>query len=206
MQCGWCHDETFEMEALAMEAERDFNMGSLCNETYCGTCHNGDISFSTTTQCARCHIGQKGYDRLVKEGKIEPEESDGEVDTTDKKNGEKPFPKFDVVKTGQQENKDTAFDKMVEAEYFPEEITLEDFKPENSSIFSHEKHLSREKLSCMRCHPDIFIMKVGDKAVKKGQLTMEQMKKGKYCGTCHNGEDAFSISEKEFCGRCHPGQ
>lgn len=72
LKCEWCHDQTFEMEALNMQAEADFTMDSLCNERYCGTCHNGDISFSTTTQCARCHIGVKGYEELVKQGKVSP--------------------------------------------------------------------------------------------------------------------------------------
>ncbi len=76
LECDWCHEETFEMEALYMQENTDFTMESLCNENYCGTCHNGDISFSTTTQCARCHIGVKGYNELVRQGKIEPEEGD----------------------------------------------------------------------------------------------------------------------------------
>ena len=77
LQCDWCHEETFEMEALHMQEELEkFNMDSLCNERYCGTCHNGDISFSTTTQCARCHTGVKGYNELVRQGKIEPEEEE----------------------------------------------------------------------------------------------------------------------------------
>jgi len=84
MQCEWCHDETFEMEALAMQEQATFDMESLCNERYCGTCHNGDISFSTTTQCARCHIGVKGYEELVKQGKIQPDEDDVEADTDSK--------------------------------------------------------------------------------------------------------------------------
>jgi c(7)-type cytochrome triheme protein len=76
LECDWCHEETFEMEALHMQESTDFTMNSLCNENYCGTCHNGDISFSTTTQCARCHIGVKGYNELVRQGKIEPEEGE----------------------------------------------------------------------------------------------------------------------------------
>lgn len=76
LQCDWCHEETFEMEALSMQEGADFDMESLCNERYCGTCHNGDIAFSTTTQCARCHIGVKGYNELVRQGKIEPEEDE----------------------------------------------------------------------------------------------------------------------------------
>lgn len=76
LQCEWCHEETFEMEALAMQENTNFDMESLCNENYCGTCHNGDISFSTTTECARCHIGVKGYNDLVRQGKITPDEGD----------------------------------------------------------------------------------------------------------------------------------
>jgi c(7)-type cytochrome triheme protein len=76
LECDWCHAETFEMEALNMQENTDFTMESLCNENYCGTCHNGDISFSTTTQCARCHIGVKGYNEMVRQGKIKPEEGD----------------------------------------------------------------------------------------------------------------------------------
>ena len=77
LQCEWCHDETFEMEALSMQEDMEkFNMESLCNEDYCGTCHNGDISFSTTTQCARCHIGVKGYNEMVEKGLIEPDEGE----------------------------------------------------------------------------------------------------------------------------------
>lgn len=74
LKCEWCHDETFEMEALNMQEKADFTMESLCNENYCGTCHNGDISFSTTTECARCHIGVKGYNELVEKGVLAPEE------------------------------------------------------------------------------------------------------------------------------------
>lgn len=76
LQCAWCHDKVFEMEALHMQSQADFDMESLCNERYCGTCHNGDIAFSTTTQCARCHIGVKGYNELVEQGKIKPEPGD----------------------------------------------------------------------------------------------------------------------------------
>ncbi len=79
LQCDWCHEETFEMEALHMQETANFDMESLCNERYCGTCHNGDISFSTTTQCARCHIGVKGYNELVRQGKIEPEEGEAVI-------------------------------------------------------------------------------------------------------------------------------
>ncbi len=133
MQCEWCHDETFEMEALAMEAEENFDMDSLCNENYCGTCHNGDISFSTTVQCARCHIGRKGYDKLVKQGVIEPDDDDAHPES--EKDIKSTIIKFEVAKSkakaeakAKAEHAEEPIEKMAEAGYFPEDITLEDPK------------------------------------------------------------------------------
>ncbi len=49
---------------------------------------------------------------------------------------------------------------------------------------------------CGDCHTKIFPM-------KKGTLTMADMDAGKACGTCHNGEKAFSTKDKANCGKCH---
>jgi c(7)-type cytochrome triheme protein len=40
---------------------------------------------------------------------------------------------------------------------------------------------------------------------KKGvdKMTMAAMKQGKFCGVCHNGTKAFSVSDKATCQRCH---
>jgi c(7)-type cytochrome triheme protein len=204
LQCEWCHDKTFEMEALAIQGDKNFNMDSLCNENYCGTCHNGDVSFSTTVQCARCHIGEKGYDRMVKEGKIKPEQEKEKIDGGVKQDTEKAGPKFDASKARVKKTEEDALAQMVESGYFPEDLTLEDEKGKSSAIFSHKKHITREKMRCTECHPFVFSMKAGNKVEKKRQLTMEQMNKGEYCGTCHNGEKAFGVSAKDSCEKCHP--
>jgi len=196
LQCDWCHESTFEMEALHMQKEADFDMESLCNERYCGTCHNGDISFSTTTQCARCHIGVKGYNELVMQGKIRAEKDD----SSEKVFSEGRLP----ISHKQEEAKIDPMKEMVEKGYFPEkEITLKDAEGSNEAVFSHKNHMEREHLRCTECHPDIFIMKVGKDAYQKGPLTMEQMEQGKYCGSCHNGVKAFSVSSPDHCDKCH---
>ena len=105
-----------------------------------------------------------------------------------------------------KEQKENAMEKMVSAGYFPDDITLSDPSGKSTAVFSHKKHTSREKLRCIECHPKVFIMKVDDKVVKGGQLTMEEMKKGKYCGNCHNGNKAFSVNDVNSCRRCHPRQ
>jgi len=103
-----------------------------------------------------------------------------------------------------KEEKEKAMNKMVEAGYFPADITLVNNEGTSKAVFSHKKHTTREKLRCIECHPKLFIMKVGKDVVKRGKLTMEEMKKGKYCGSCHNGNKAFSLDDIKHCRRCHP--
>jgi len=63
--CESCHDGLFKMEALAAQQEDDFTMESLYQGKYCGTCHDGDTAFASDTQCATCHLGVKGYNRMM---------------------------------------------------------------------------------------------------------------------------------------------
>lgn len=60
-------------------------------------------------------------------------------------------------------------------------------------VFSHKLHTTM--FSCDHCHPKSFPMKK-----TKGKMTMEEINKGKYCGTCHNGSIASPASD---CGKCH---
>lgn len=34
-------------------------------------------------------------------------------------------------------------------------------------------------------------------------MTMEAMKKGKLCGSCHDGKKAFSVTDPKKCNDCH---
>jgi c(7)-type cytochrome triheme protein len=70
--------------------------------------------------------------------------------------------------------------------------------------FSHEEH--KEKVGgCTACHTKIFKMKKGADA----PITMERMKNGQLCGTCHNGTTevkgkvVFAATDKANCERCH---
>ncbi|GAB4542134.1 MAG: hypothetical protein Fur0020_11620 [Thermodesulfovibrionia bacterium] len=62
--CDACHSGLFEMMALSVQEKGDFTMESLYKGKYCGACHNGSMAFASNTQCARCHIGVKGYKRV----------------------------------------------------------------------------------------------------------------------------------------------
>ena len=76
LECDSCHDgEMFEMAAGTAEESDDFTMESLYNGKYCGACHDGSMAFASNTRCTTCHIGVKGYERLMGGG--EKKESAG---------------------------------------------------------------------------------------------------------------------------------
>jgi len=72
-------------------------------------------------------------------------------------------------------------------------------KPVKGVYFSHKEH---KDFSCKDCHEDIFAEEAGA-AEASGNFTMKLMEKGETCGTCHDGETAFSV--KESCTKCHIG-
>lgn len=63
--CDSCHAGLFEMASLSAQANKDFNMEGLYAGKYCGACHNGSMAFASNTQCATCHIGVKGYNKIA---------------------------------------------------------------------------------------------------------------------------------------------
>jgi c(7)-type cytochrome triheme protein len=69
-----------------------------------------------------------------------------------------------------------------------------DGKTEGKVVFDGTVH-ANANLKCADCHskPKLFEM-------KKLPLTMDDMKAGKSCGTCHDGKKAFAVAE---CAKCH---
>lgn len=63
------------------------------------------------------------------------------------------------------------------------------------AVFPHWVHQMQFK--CAACHNELFKMKAGAHPV-----TMDELQAGRWCGTCHNGKDAF-VSTFDTCGRCH---
>lgn len=62
-------------------------------------------------------------------------------------------------------------------------------------VFSHDYHVGKNGLKCAECHRLYGISKM------RGEATMDDMQKGKYCGACHNARRAFGVRER--CDRCH---
>lgn len=61
-------------------------------------------------------------------------------------------------------------------------------------VFNHKDHLRQKSIrnNCKACHRA--------DTNKLGRHSMAEMEKGKSCGACHNGRDAFAIAD---CERCH---
>ncbi len=87
----------------------------------------------------------------------------------------------------------------------PPDFAFEKGKDSPGAVtFSHEKHKAKVD-KCQACHVKVFEMKKGT----TGALTMEKMKAGESCGTCHNakteigGAVVFGVDDKAKCDTCH---
>jgi len=69
---------------------------------------------------------------------------------------------------------------------------IEAFPP---TLFPHWVH--RINYRCDACHDSLFEMRQGST-----EVSMAMINRGEACGTCHNGDTAFSASF-ENCARCH---
>ncbi|MCX5919229.1 MAG: hypothetical protein NTX30_21455 [Deltaproteobacteria bacterium] len=64
--------------------------------------------------------------------------------------------------------------------------------------YSHEAHVTTNKLKCNDCHTKIFPYKKQDL-----KMTKEAHGQDKHCGVCHNGKKAFSQTAEAACAKCH---
>ena len=64
--------------------------------------------------------------------------------------------------------------------------------------FDHESHVDPDEPNCKTCHLKMFKIRPV-RAGALGAVSMEKLYDGKQCGTCHNGEDSFSVEDCEFC-------
>lgn len=65
LECEACHDTIFAMQKGAAEKKDNFTMQALYDGKYCGKCHDGSTAFASNTRCNTCHIGVKGYNRVM---------------------------------------------------------------------------------------------------------------------------------------------
>ena len=192
--CRVCHvDIGFGMTAESSDIRAADNI----NGYYCGSCHNGEIAFSSCKDkpgkndlktCDRCHsLGKKVVhkynfkefvkglprERLGNGVDWEKAEDQGKIKPVDAIEG------ISIKRDNLVNQKDFAIGAKV--------------KGIPNIIFSHQKHTVWN--GCELCHPEIFI------GIKKGITTysMVEIYDHKYCGACH-----ISVAFPFFdCQRCH---
>jgi c(7)-type cytochrome triheme protein len=198
--CRVCHvDIGFAMTAGETRIRAADNMKGY----YCGTCHNGSMTYGDgkifeacarvvpledQKRCNRCHLTGDAAQRELDFRKFAerlPRERFGNGIDWEKAEEKSLIKPVDYVKglSVQRPNlpvqKDFALGAKVEG--MPE------------IIFSHKKHTVWN--GCELCHPEIFL------GVRKGSnsYSMVEIFEGKYCGVCH---DKVAFPQMS-CQRCH---
>ena len=85
---------------------------------------------------------------------------------------------------------------LVSARWIEDVVSFEVEDAGNVS-FSHYQHLDILGKDCVLCHNKLF--HVDPK--KNPAVSMDEMAEGKSCGTCHNGDKAFTVEDN--CDSCH---
>jgi len=229
LDCDSCHPDTFQRKRGAAEAAGDYTMKSLEEGMYCGTCHDGDTAFGVTEAetCVTCHGDMK--EMIFKESeeymfshRVHVEDMGLDCDSChpdifQQKRGAA-VAAGDYTMKSLEEGKycgtchdgDTAFG-VTEPETCvtchgsdmkqPKTIVFD--KPVKAVIFDHTMHTEDMGLACTDCHNELFKMKMGNAEAHPEEFTMEALYAGKYCGACHDGENAFASDTK--CATCHIG-
>jgi c(7)-type cytochrome triheme protein len=210
--CKVCHNVIFNIRE-----RRRFTMAEMEKTRSCGACHTGVKAFSVTDEksCARCHKGKprsiaykvKGATTVLFSHDVHIAKTGGKCRSCH--NGKVITGKEQKITMSRMEKGESCGACHNGKKAFsvdnncgnchkgmkpPKELR---FKSGNISdaVFSHVFHLEM-MYKCKDCHARIFPYKADRK-----HTTMADMEKGKSCGACHNGKDAFST--KDDCGKCH---
>jgi c(7)-type cytochrome triheme protein len=210
--CRICHDAIF-----SLRNKKRYTMAEMEKTKSCGACHSGVKAFSVTSEkdCSRCHSGKprdiaysvKGLGTAVFSHSVHIDKTGGACKGCH--NGKIITGKDKAVTMAEMEkgrtcgschNGKRAFAVTENCDRChkglkPKEITFT-LKGVTPATFSHAFHT--QAYGCKDCHTKTFPYKT-----VVGKASMDDMVKGKSCGTCHNGKDAFASSGD--CGKCHKG-
>lgn len=210
--CKICHDAIFNLKN-----RRHYTMAEMEKTKSCGACHSGVKAFSVASEkdCVRCHQGKpkdviykiRGLGEATFSHSVHISKTGGKCKSCH--NGKVITGKEKVVTMAEMEKGRTcgachngkgAFTVAANCDRChkglkPKEITF-NLKGTADATFSHAFHT--QAYSCKECHTKLFPYKT-----LVGKATMDDMTKGKSCGACHNGKDAFPSSGD--CDKCHKG-
>jgi c(7)-type cytochrome triheme protein len=210
--CRMCHDAIF-----SLRNKKRYTMAEMEKTKSCGACHSGMKAFSVTSEkdCSRCHSGKprditytvKGLGTAVFSHSVHIAKTGGACKgchnskTITGKDKAVTMAEMEKGRTcGSCHNGKRAFAVTANCDRChkglkPKDI-LFNLKGVAPATFSHAFHT--QAYSCKDCHTKTFPYKA-----VVGKATMDDMTKGKSCGSCHNGKDAFASSGD--CNKCHKG-
>jgi c(7)-type cytochrome triheme protein len=199
--CDECHPDPFVAQANSTKV----GMKRMEQGESCGTCHDDDTAFGVKGDCATCHV--KAVDVPMSTRNVGDATFSHEIHT-EMYGCNECHPDIFIAKAnsnivgmkameqgvscGVCHDDETAFGvKENCASCHAGDVTFTSF---GTIVFSHDLH--NDMFGCDECHPEIFTARKG-----ANKATMDDMKFGKSCGACHNGTDAFNVSD---CTPCHP--
>jgi c(7)-type cytochrome triheme protein len=210
--CKICHNAIFNLKE-----RRRFTMAEMEKTRSCGACHTGVKAFSVSDSdsCRKCHKGKpravsfkvKGAPDVTFSHDLHLGKTGGKCRSCH--DGRVITGRSKAVTMAQMEKGKTCGACHDGRKAFsvagncgnchkgmkPREIVFK-IKGFTDASFSHEVHLGMFK--CNDCHTKNFPYKAGVK-----RTAMTDMEKGKSCGACHNGKDAFTVTGE--CDKCHKG-
>jgi c(7)-type cytochrome triheme protein len=210
--CKMCHDAIF-----SLRKKKRFTMAEMEKTKSCGACHTGMKAFSVATEkdCSRCHAGKprdvpyavKGLGTTVFSHEVHLAKTGGACKGCH--NGSVIPAKGKAVTMAEMEkgrtcgschNGKSTFAVSANCDRCHKGLKLKEItfglKGVTPATFSHTFHT--QAYTCKDCHTQTFPYKT-----VVGKATMDDMAKGKSCGLCHNGKDAFASSGD--CAKCHKG-
>ena len=210
--CKICHDAIF-----SLKNHKRFTMAEMEKTKSCGACHTGMKAFSVSSEkdCVKCHKGKprdvsyqvKGLGTATFSHSVHVAKTGGACRSCH--NGKVITGKDKNVTMAEMEKGRTCGACHNGSKVFtvagncdkchkgikPGDITF-NLKGVTPATFSHSFHT--QAYSCKDCHTKLFPYKA-----LVGKASMDDMAKGKSCGACHNGKDAFTAAGD--CNKCHKG-
>ncbi len=201
--CSDCHNKIFiPGPNRVSHTMLDMDAGKSC-----GACHNGKTAFSSKGDCQKCHknvkeIRFKAFDARFSHNEhlkmFKCDECHSAIFIGGTRSIRYTMLQMEQGKScGACHDGKTAFtvtgscDKCHAST--PQDRVFK-IKDAGTVRFSHTKH--RVNLTCGQCHNSIVAPGSASR-----RYTMDEMDKGKSCGTCHDGKTAFSV---KACSKCHP--
>lgn len=197
VSCKTCHSNVKQVSSVR------YSMADMEKGKSCGKCHDGKVAFSIS-QCTGCHkvkeityqVKQTGAVHFSHARHLKGMQCDACHPKLFATGPNRTFTMAEMEKgksCGACHDGTKAFAIQDCGGCHPTKEIVFNVKQTGPTHFSHKKHM--EQYQCSACHAKLYPLG------PKKPVSMAAMQKGKSCGACHNGREAFAVAK---CGKCHP--